>query len=317
VSGDTVLVTSRSFGGGDADPGAWLRERGLVARRGDPGHALELLRPLLADAVGWIAGTARVTGDHLDAAPRLRVLARYGIGVDSVDLDAAARRGIVVTNTPGANAESVADHTLALVLAALRHVVESDADVRAGRSRALRGRELGALTAGVVGFGHVGRAVARRLVGGFGTRVLAHDPHVPPAALRDAGVEPVDLDALAASCDVVSLHLPGGGPPVVDAEFVARMRPAAVLVNTARGDLVDEAAVAQALTDGRLGAAAVDVLAAEPAGSSPLLTTPRTVVTSHLASHTVEAIDRMGLLAAEEVARVLAGHAPWHPVRRS
>ena len=250
MSGGTVLVTSRSFGSGEADPTGWLRTRGLDVVRADRGHQLAELRPLLAAAIGWIAGTAPVTRDHLEAAPRLRVLARYGSGVESVDLEAAARRGVVITNTPGANAEAVADHTVALMLAALRHLVEADRERRSRRPGVFVGRELGALPVGLVGFGHVGRAVARRLRSGFGTRVLAVDPAVHPTVLEAAGVGPADLPTVAAACDVVSLHLPGGPRPVIDAGFVAAMRRHAVLVNTARGGLLDEAAVASALVSG-------------------------------------------------------------------
>jgi D-3-phosphoglycerate dehydrogenase / 2-oxoglutarate reductase len=310
-----VLVTTRSFGAGDADPAGVLAAAGLRVVPGPVDHDPAALAELLGDAVAWIAGTAPITARHLDFAPRLRVVARYGTGVDAVDLHAARARGIVVTNTPGANAEAVADHTVALMLAALRHVVDQDQAVRAGRWQAQPGRELGALTVGLVGFGAVGRGVARRLAG-FGATVLVHDPYVAPDELHTAGVQPApELAALAARAQLVSLHLPGGGGrPVVDAAFLAHLPAGAVLVNTARGDLVDEAAVAAALAEGRLGAAAVDVLASEPAAASPLLDAPNTIVTPHAAGQTVEAIDRMGMTAAEEVVRVLVGEAPLHPV---
>jgi D-3-phosphoglycerate dehydrogenase / 2-oxoglutarate reductase len=309
-----VLVTPRSFGAGDADPAGVLAAAGLRVVRGPTDHDPATLAELLGGAVAWIAGTAPVTAGHLDLAPHLRVVARYGTGVDAVDLHAARARGIVVTNTPGANAEAVADYTVALMLAALRHVVDQDRAVRTGRWQARRGRELGALTVGLVGFGAVGRGVARRLAG-FGATVLVHDPYVPADELRAAGVQPApEVAALAATAQLVSLHLPGGGRPVVDAAFLAQLPAGAVLVNTARGDLLDEAAVAAALAGGRLGAAAVDVLASEPAATSPLLHAPNAIVTPHAAGQTVEAIDRMGMTAAEEVVRVLVGKPPLHPV---
>jgi D-3-phosphoglycerate dehydrogenase / 2-oxoglutarate reductase len=179
----------------------------------------------------------------------------------------------------------------------------------------LRGRELGALTVGIIGFGSIGRAVARRLIGGFGCRVLAYDPFVAPERAREVGIEPVgELSGLARVAEVLTLHMPGGGGAVVDAAFLRRMRPGAVLINTARGDLLDEEAVASALAEGRLAAAAVDVLASEPATVSPLLDAPNAIVTPHVAAQTTQAIDRMGMMAAEEVVRVLAGEAPRHPV---
>ncbi|MEA2418871.1 MAG: D-3-phosphoglycerate dehydrogenase / 2-oxoglutarate reductase [Thermoleophilaceae bacterium] len=314
TQGGTVLVTSRSFGSGHVDTLARLRERGLDAVRAGPGHDAAALADGLGRAVAWIAGTAPIGAEQLELAPGLRVIARYGVGYDAVDLGAAAARGIAVTHTPGANSEAVADHTLALLLAALRHVVAGDGSARAGDWRARPGRELAALTAGIVGFGKVGRAVARRLTGGFGTRVVVHDPYVADDAVRQEGCEPMSLDALAAEADVLCLHAPGAAQPLVDAALLRRLRPEAILVNAARGDLVDERAVAEALRSGRLGAAAVDVLATEPASGSPLLDAPNVVVTPHLAAQTVEAIDRMGTMAVDDVLRVLDGLPAIHPV---
>jgi D-3-phosphoglycerate dehydrogenase / 2-oxoglutarate reductase len=314
-AGPTVVVTARSFGSGDADPTGRLQKAGLRVARADPAHQHAALEETLSGAVAWIAGTSPIDDRHLVAAPNLKVVARYGTGCDSVDLAAAARRGVIVTNTPGANAEAVADHTVGLMLAALRHLVAGDRASRDGVRPILRGRELGALTVGIVGFGYIGRAVARRLIGGFGARVLAYDPFVAPERAREAGIEPVSgLSGLARAADVLTLHMPGGGGTVVDATFLSRMRPGAVLINTARGDLLDEEAVASALAEGRLAAAAVDVLASEPTTSSPLLDAPNAIITPHVAAQTTQAIDRMGMMAAEEVVRVLAGEAPRYPV---
>src|ERR687893_711509 len=266
-AGPSVVVTSRSFGSGDADPAGLLRKVGLRVARADPAHDHPAFEKTLSEAVAWIAGTSPIDDRHLAAAPNLKIVARYGTGYDSVDLAAAARRGVAVTNTPGANAQAVADHTVGLMLAALRHLVAGNRASREGARPPLRGRELGALTVGVVGFGSIGRAVARRLTGGFGSRVLIYDPFVAPQRAREAGIE-----------------------------------------------LVDEQAVASALAQGRLAAAAVDVLASEPATSSPLLDVPNAIITPHVAAQTTQAIDRMGMMAAEEVVRVLAGGGPRHPL---
>jgi D-3-phosphoglycerate dehydrogenase len=314
-AGSSVVVTARSFGSGDADPAGLLQKVGLRVAHADPAHDHAVLEETLSAAVAWIAGTSPIDDLHLAAAPKLKIVARYGTGYDSVDLAAAARRGVLVTNTPGANAEAVADHTVGLMLAALRHLVAGDRASREGIRPRLQGRELGALTVGIVGFGSIGRAVARRLIGSFGSRVLAYDPFVAPEHARETGIEPVgDLSGLARAADVLTLHMPGGGSAVVDAAFLSRMRPGAVLINTARGDLLDEQAVASALAEGRLAAAAVDVLASEPATVSPLLDAPNAIITPHIAAQTTQAIDRMGMMAAEEVVRVLAGEAPRHPV---
>ena len=311
----SVVVTSRSFGSGDADPVGLLEDAGLEIVRADTGHDLEALKEPLAEAVAWISGTAPIESRHLDMAPRLKIVARYGAGTDSVDVAAASERNIVVTNTPGANTEAVADHAVGLMLAALRHVVDGDRAVRQGEHPSLRGRELGSLTIGLVGFGNIGRALTRRLKDGFGSRVLVHDPYVSPEQVEEAGAESVgELTDLVSTVDLLSLHLPGGAGALIDKSLLGEMQPGTVLINTARGDLLDEAAVADALADGRLGAAAVDVLASEPATESPLLDAPNTVITPHISAQTTEAIDRMGMGAAEEVVRVISGEEPHNQV---
>ena len=317
-----MLVTSRSFSSGDLDLLAELEAAGCDVRTGPADHDLDRLAPLLVDAVAWIAGTGPVTAAHLDAAPHLRLVARYGVGTDAVDLDAAAARDVLVTNTPGANSEAVADLAVALTLAALRDVVPGDRGVRAGSPTVTRGRELGSLTVGVVGFGRIGRGVARRL-SGFGSRVLAYDPYLPPGAdlgPPGAAAERVEeLGDLAARSDVVSLHAPGE-ETLVDAALLARFRPHAVLVNTARAALVDEQAVAAALREDRLGRYAADVLGDEGADgpTSPLLADDLaavTVLTAHAGAHTVGAVDAMGRGAVDAVLAVLADREPPNLVR--
>lgn len=316
ASPETVLVTSRSFSSGLRDLVGELRAAGLEVVRGPATHDLETLSEPLATAVGWIAGTGPVTGQHLARAPHLRVLARYGVGVDAVDLAAAAARGVVVTNTPGANSDAVADHAVALLLACVRHVVAGDRRVRAGDWTVRRGRELGSLTIGVLGFGRIGRGVARRLAG-FGAIVLAHDPHLEPDRIRAAGAEPVSAADLPTRCEAVSLHSPGGRR-VVDAAWLDAARDGLIVVNTARADLVDEAAVADALRRGRLGGYAADTLAAEGDGPpSPLLAADladHVVITPHTGAQTVEAVDRMGSTATADLLAVLNGTPPAHPV---
>jgi D-3-phosphoglycerate dehydrogenase len=312
-----VLVTSRSFSSGAVDVEAELAAAGLAVVRGAASHDLDALRGPLAEAVAWIAGTGPVGAEHLRAAPRLRILARYGVGVDAVDLAAAADRGIVVTNTPGANTDAVADLAVALLLDVLRAVPAGDRRVREGNWSVLRGRELGMLTVGVVGFGRIGRAFARRLTG-FGSRVLVHDPFVPDDDVRAAGAEPESLAGLADRCEAVSLHTPGGRM-LINGGWLAAVSPGLVLVNTARADLVDERAVADALASGLLGGYGADTLADEHDGHvrSPLLAAglaDKVVITPHLGAQTVEAVDRMGSLAVADVLAVLSGRAPAHPV---
>ncbi len=290
-----VVATSRSFSTGDFDAEGALAAAGLRVARGDTNHDLDSLRPLLASAFAWIAGTAAITVQHLAGAPRLRLIARYGVGVDAVDLAAATGRGVAVTNTPDASTGAVADLTIGLMLAALRGIPAGDAQVRAGDFTARRGRELGGATVGVVGFGRIGQAVAARLAG-FGCEILAHDPWIPAEQIRGQGTSPVTMDLLTARSDILTLHIPGG-ERLVTADWLAAVQPTAVLVNAARAGVVDEAAVAAALRTGRLGGYASDTLAVEHGGSSPLLAADlagRTIFTPHAGASTREAVDRMG-----------------------
>jgi D-3-phosphoglycerate dehydrogenase / 2-oxoglutarate reductase len=316
IQAPTVLVTSRSFDSGSVDCVGELERAGLRVVRGPSDHDFDALREALGVSVAWIAGTGPVTMTHLDAAPRLRIVARYGVGVDAVDLVAAAARDVTVTNTPGANTEAVADHTLALLLAVVRGVPAGDRRVRAGRWTAWRGRELGALRVGICGFGRIGRAFAARLTG-FGTSLFAADPYVDANHIAEAGVTSLRVDELPARCDVVSLHAPGG-QTIVTTRWLEHAGGPLVIVNTARADLVDEIAVAKALRTGRVAGYAADTLTGESTGEpSPLLAddlADRVVVTPHVAAQTVEAIDRMGVTATACVLAALAGQVPEHIV---
>jgi D-3-phosphoglycerate dehydrogenase len=316
VSG-TVVVTSRSFSTGVVDLDARLESAGLAVVRAPATHDLEALRPILRDAVAWIAGTGPVTAAHLEAAPVLRVVARYGTGTDAVDLAAAAGAGVVVTNTPGANSEAVAEHAIALLFALLRGVPAGDRRVRRGDWSVSRGRQLAGSVAGVVGLGRIGRGTTHRLIA-LGCTVLAYDPYASDDDVLATGATPATLEQLRRSASVVSLHAPGG-TPVVDDSWLSSCPADQVVVNTARADLVAEDAVARALREGRLAGYAADTLAAE-AGSdsaSPLLAddlADRVLVTPHLGAQTREAVDTMGALAVDGVLAVLAGRSPAHPV---
>lgn len=312
-----ILATSRSFSDGDLDLVARAAAEGHEIVRGPAHHELHELTPLLAKADAWIAGTGPVTAAHLDAAPHLKIVARYGVGTEAVDLAAAAERGIPVTNTPGANADAVADHAVGLMLAALRLIPDGDRRVRDGDWSVRRGRELGAATVGIVGFGRIGQGVARRL-SGFGPRLLAADPYFPAERVRELGAEPVELDELFRTADLITLHAPGG-QRLVDAERLDGIRPGTIIVNTARPDLVDEWAVAHALRDRILAGYAADTLDGDTAASAgPLLAAElaeRVIVTPHLGAQTTQAVDNMGSISLEDVLAVLAGREPAHRVQ--
>ena len=291
-----------------------ISDRGLALLR-EPGWEIVLpdsasLTAALADADALIVRSAtRVTDALLSAASRLRVVGRAGVGVDNIDLDAATRRGVLVMNTPGGNAVSVAEHTLALLLALARSVPQLNAAIHAGRweKGGARGTELRGKTLGLVGLGRVAFEVARR-ARSFDLHVLAHDPYISEEVARDAGAELVPLDDLLARSDFVSLHaaLSPSTELLLNAAAIARMKPGARLINTARGELVDEATLAEALRSGRLAGAALDVFAEEPPRHSPLLGLPNVIATPHVAGSTEEAQEEVGTLVAQQVRDFLA-----------
>jgi D-3-phosphoglycerate dehydrogenase len=246
----------------------------------------------------------------IEKAERLKVIGRAGVGVDNVDVDAATRRGIVVCNAPESTVVSAAEHTIALLLALARNVPQSDAALRAGgweRGR-FAGIELAGKTLGVVGLGRIGREVARRALG-LGMRVVAYDPYVSPERFRELGVEHAPaLEDVYREADAITLHLPLSEDTagLIGREAIARMRDGVRLVNVARGGLVDEEALVDAIRRGKVAGAALDVFAQEPY-SGALLELDEVVVTPHLAASTTEAQDRAGVIIAEQVAAALEG----------
>jgi D-3-phosphoglycerate dehydrogenase len=259
------------------------------------------MRELVAGCEALIVGLDPVTAGVLDAGP-LRVVVKYGSGADNIDTAAARHRGVLIGATPGANARSVAELTMALLLALARHLCHHDRSLRDGHPDRRTGIELRGRVLGLVGLGAVGREVAA-IARGFGMRVIAHDPHV-----HCGDVESVGLDELLARADAVSLHVPlnDGTRGMISTAAMRRMRPGALLVNTARGELVDEQALATALTDGALGGAALDVFASDPV-RSPLLRLDNVIASPHAGAATVESIERTGVIAVDQVNRLLGG----------
>jgi D-3-phosphoglycerate dehydrogenase / 2-oxoglutarate reductase len=319
LSGCIVVVTARSYGVHDPALRDEL-ERAVREVRYRPGPlGPGELTELVADADGLLAGLDHVDAGVFDHAPRLRVVARYGVGTDRVDLDAAARHGVAVTSTPGANANAVAEMTIALLLAAVRQLARAHDRAGAGEWPTLTGRELAGRTLGLLGLGRIGTLVAVK-GRALGLRVVAHDPFVTAEAAATCGADLVGLETLAAESDAVSLHLPLDDATrcIVGREFLERMKPGAVLVNTARGELVDEDALLWGLDHGPLGGAALDVLAQEPPlPDHPLLGRPDVLVTPHIAAHTAEAETAMGRTALDDLLAVLSGREPRFPVVRS
>jgi D-3-phosphoglycerate dehydrogenase len=312
----TVLVSTPSFGARSDAPWAALAEEGLVARTDTDHHPLAAadLAEVVGDADALIVGLDRVDASVLAAAPSLRVVAKHGVGVDNIDVTAAAARGVSVVNAPGSNTGAVADLAFALLLATVRQIVPAHTATAAGKWERFYGPELAGRTLGVIGFGRIGQAVARRAAG-FDMTVVAHDPFVPASRIAELGAQPLPLDECLSHADVVTLHVPGtGGSPLLDAARLALLKPGAYLVNTARGDLVDEHALADALASGRLAGAGLDAFATEPPSGSPLLTAPNVVLTPHMGAFSDDANAAMGTTVVHDIARVLRGERPHNPV---
>lgn len=301
-----VLITPRSLteGGLDAvrelDP---LRHRGFELVSVQPGRlpTEDELLDVVPGCVAWLAGVERISDRVLRAATDLRVISRNGTGTDSIDMAAAERAGVSVERAAGANAQGVAELTLALTLCALRHVSWTSAALREGRWERSQGSELAGCTVGVVGLGAVGLRVAE-VFATLGSDVVAHDPFVSDASLRL-----VSLDELLAMSQVVSLHCPASpdGHALIDASRLAVMARATVLINTARSSLVDDDAVLAALQDGSLAAYAVDAFDSEPPEVTALLRHPHVIATPHLGGYTTASVRRATTQAVDNLLAVL------------
>ncbi len=295
-----------------------LAERGLRLLT-EAGHDVdvqleltpEALLQVLPGAHALIVRSAtQVTAGALEAGTDLAVVGRAGIGLDNVDVEAATRRGVMVVNAPQSNILSAAEHAMALMMAQARNIPQAHAALVAGKWERSKweGVELHGKTLGVVGLGRIGALVAQRALA-FGMRLCAYDPYVSPDRARHMGVELMALDELVAEADFITIHLPKTAETagLFGRDLLAKAKPGLRIVNAARGGIVDEEALAEALRDGRLGGAAFDVFATEPCTDSPLFGLPHVVVTPHLGASTAEAQDKAGVTIAEQVILALAG----------
>jgi D-3-phosphoglycerate dehydrogenase len=307
---------------------ALLRENAQVSVGYGP-EARELDEVLLREVNAFLVRTKPLGAQDIEKASQLRVIARHGVGVDNVAVEAATRRGIPVLITPRANLRSVAEHVFALALAVRRNLLRADRYVREGRFAerdSLMGRELFGQTLGVIGVGRIGEEVARMGAAGFGMRVLGYDPYLDEKAVRAKGVEPVSsLEELLPACDFVSVHVPLTQETrgLLGARELDLMRPGSVLVQAARGGVVDEGALVEALGDGPLAGAGIDVFGEEPPPADhPLFSVENAVLSPHTAASTEQAMRRMGLDAVRGILDILGGAdalsppagAPWQAV---
>lgn len=265
----------------------------------------------VADADALLVRSATtVDAEVIAAAPKLKIVARAGVGLDNVDVDAATARGVLVVNAPTSNIHSAAEHALALLLSAARQVPAADATLRehTWKRSSFSGTEIFGKTVGVVGLGRIGQLVAARLAA-FGTHIVAYDPYVSSARAAQIGIELVSLDELLSRADFISVHLPKTKETagLLGKENLAKTKPGVIIVNAARGGLIDEQALADAITSGHVRAAGLDVFSTEPCTDSPLFELPQVVVTPHLGASTAEAQDRAGTDVAASVKLALAG----------
>ncbi len=288
-----------------------LRSAAQVENR--PGIAAEELLELIDgfDAL-VVRGRTKVTPALLDAAPRLKVVGRAGVGVDNIDLAAAQSRGVVVVNAPTATTIAVAEHTLGLMLALMRHIPRADTTMKAGlwEKKTLLGGELHDKVLGVVGMGNIGSAVAQRAAA-FGMQILGYDPFLDEAAIASRGAQPVNLQDLYRRADIITLHVPLTPQTrnLIDGQAIAHMKRGVHLICAARGGVIDETALLLGLESGQVAGAGLDVFASEPPGLSALVAHPRVVATPHIGAQTAEAQRRAAEDVAEEVLAALNGEA--------
>jgi phosphoglycerate dehydrogenase-like enzyme len=308
----SVVVTYPGFDLEDERTAGALRKAGFTIRyepRRCERTPAEVVK-FMADARAGIVSTDPFDASVFEACPKLQVLARVGVGTDAIDLSAATRAGVAVTITPGVNASTVADHTLAMILACGRRLLENDRSVRDGlweRGGKLSGTDLTGATVGIIGLGEIGRAVAQRLRG-FDVRILGTD--LPGVALE--GIDRVELDELLSVSNVVTLHVPllPSTRQLIGARELALMRRDAILINTSRGDVVDEAALVAALEERGIAGAGVDVFAREPPDGSALLKLPNVVLSPHVAGISVSSQQNMLEMAITSILDVISGGRP-------
>jgi D-3-phosphoglycerate dehydrogenase len=271
---------------------------------------------LLHDVDGYIAGLDVIDRAALEKANKLKVISRYGVGYDNVDLVAAKEKGIVVTNTPAANSASVAELALGLILSLAREIPEASKAVKQGNWPRLSGISLEGKCIGILGLGAIGKQLSRRLAG-FDCQILAYDPLADKEFAAKNNIRLLPIDEVIAQADFLSLHLPllPETRKMVNAEFLGKMKKGSYLINTSRGELVDEAALLAALKNGKLRGAGLDAFSLEPPDpSNPLLHLPQVIATPHLGAQTDGATNNMGWMALEDCLSVLRGEAPKYRV---
>jgi len=305
-----VLICAQSFQKLNGDHKKILEDAGLEIVPSGLDRALKAEE--LAERIGGmsavIVGMDTVNETVIKAADRLKVVSMNGVGLDRIDIKAATKRGIVVTHTPGTNMDSVADHTMALILSCVRQIPYHDRVVRTGGWKRSVGRELRGQQIGLIGLGYIGKGVALRALA-FGMRVLAFDPFLDTQFCSKHDIHACDLETILSASDILSLHCPvtPQTEKLINARTIAAMKRGAILINTSRGELVDQNDLVHALNSGQLGGAGLDVFETEPPKNSPLWEMDQVVLTPHLGGNTKEAALRTAYQSAFNVVAILTG----------
>jgi len=308
-----VLITPRSFETVKDKCIGLLEKENFEVVMNPYGRVLteEELAGLIEEMDGIIVGIDPVTSKVLEKAKRLKVISKYGVGVDNIDLEKAKEKGILVTNTPGANSNAVAELTLGLIFTVLRKINLSDRKTREGSWERFVGYELSGKTLGIIGTGNIGRRLVK-LLKGFDLRILCYDKDLDLEWAAEEGIIYVSLEELLKNSDVISIHMPLTKETYhfISDKELSFVKPGAVIINTSRGGIIDEMALYNALKEGKLLGAGLDVFEKEPPIDSPLLNLENVVMTSHIGAHTQEATENMAKMAVENLISVLKGEKP-------
>lgn len=305
-----IHILSRSFGKADPTPIEMLKAAGhqVELRRNDLSVDEDHIIELIGDADCVILGNDLINQKIVDACPNLKCISKQGVGMDRIDMGYCKEKGVAVFNTPLANNESVADHTLLLMLAAIRNLKNNIIDTPSPDWGSKLTNDLFCKTIGLIGYGNIGRGVARRLAG-FSCKILVFDPFITADKITTPNTFLVDMDTLLAESDIISLHAPltEGTKDTINEETISKMKETAIIVNTSRGGLIEMNAFRKALKDGRIRGAALDVFIEEPPKDEECLVYPNVIATKHIATQTAECANRMGTEAARLALEFLAG----------
>ncbi len=308
-----VLITAHSFGNEGPEPFEILKRANIipVLKKKEKIWTEDELLEIISDADGIIVGADKVTKRVIDKASKLKIIAKHGVGVDNIDVKAAAEKGILVSVAQGSNTVAVAELALALMLDLARNLQRCNLETKEGKWNRIIGVELQGKTAGIIGTGRIGKEVAKRLYH-LGMKILAFDTCKDNEFAEKYGITYVDLDTLLENSDFITLHVPlmAETERIINKKNISLMKPTAYIVNTARGGLIDEEALYEALKNNKIAGAAVDTFELEPPVNSPLLSLPNLIATPHIGAYTHDSINNMSFMAAQAVADFFMGKEP-------